>query len=878
MRSLILLLIAALSIDAATLISKDTGNWTTAGTWAPVSAVASAALDSEAGSTATTTSYVYSSTFTPAATAMDAIAIKIASRSGSPTGTFSVVFANNTTPGTRECTVTVNVSDIHASAANAWHVFKCASTVTPNGTDVYKVGVLSSTASQVTVYRDATAGNWSRLIRLTSAASAPAAGDQLIVAGEFTGAGTSNSYTVTMNETNYATVYGAASMVQSVSVTDKATLAYGTTAATAYRLKVAGIVQVNAGGTFTMGDPDGTSIPSDSTGYLGFSAATNVDGGLVVKNGATWKASTAASNKASTLLTANAAAGATSLTVGDTTGWETTDTVCIASTTRTNTEAECRAISTIGGSTSITVSALTNAHSGTSPTQAEVINTTRRIKIEGTSAALGAYVYMDATATVKLRNVQFSFMGSATATKRGVEAATTTGSMDVQYCAFTDASTASTSAQMFSFLGTSGQTTSTAIYSNNVIWLSSIVVPLAASSTSGSYTITDVTYISSVNATLAISDWSGVNQRFTAAGSTLSFNDSNVSVNNCIGTASDFTGHSSSGSGVSIAQTCGGSITGTIKAWRNGTAGVVSSTLYGTVTVSNITSFGNAQTSLQLQGANSLIVNSCSMGSDATFTEPYAVNNQAWMGMVTLNNCSMDSPAVHTNTLIGVSNNNVPGMHGGNITVVNGSFSISAIAMQNAMSPATGAATFLNFNNVAGDNRQYQAYGVVRSDTTIYNAASPAIRLTPSSASNKMHSSLSGYGWTAAAASGTAITYSVRVRKSVVGDGAAYNGNQPRLIVRANYAAGITSDTVLATASGAAGSWETLSGTTATVSSDAVLEFYVDADGTAGWENLDTLSSTPSVDVKGTKFWRQYGPYGTTDAGSGGTRSYSFVQ
>jgi len=64
----------------ATLISKATGNWTAAGTWAPVSAASAAELDSEAGSTASTTSYVYSATFTLAASDVDAVAVKIASR------------------------------------------------------------------------------------------------------------------------------------------------------------------------------------------------------------------------------------------------------------------------------------------------------------------------------------------------------------------------------------------------------------------------------------------------------------------------------------------------------------------------------------------------------------------------------------------------------------------------------------------------------------------------------------------------------------------------------------------------------------------------------------------------------------------------------
>jgi hypothetical protein len=89
---------------------------------------------------------------------------------------------------------------------------------------------------------------------------------------------------------------------------------------------------------------------------------------------------------------------------------------------------------------------------------------------------------------------------------------------------------------------------------------------------------------------------------------------------------------------------------------------------------------------------------------------------------------------------------------------------------------------------------------------------------------------------------GGTITINVYVRKSVAGDGAAYNGNQPRLIVRKNLACGITSDTVLDTMTAAAGSWEQLTGTTAAVDADGALEFVVDCDGTTGWINVDDWS------------------------------------
>jgi hypothetical protein len=148
-------------------------------------------------------------------------------------------------------------------------------------------------------------------------------------------------------------------------------------------------------------------------------------------------------------------------------------------------------------------------------------------------------------------------------------------------------------------------------------------------------------------------------------------------------------------------------------------------------------------------------------------------------------------------------------------------------------------------NQVAGDHRMYFKYGIVQTDTVIYNTASPSMRLTPSNATNKLESAPRH---SSAAAripvnNGGSVTISVYVRKSVVGDGAAYNGNQPRLILLKNTALGISADTVIDTAAAAAGTWEQLTGTTATVTDDGVLEFIVDCDGTAGWVNVDDWSA-----------------------------------
>jgi len=93
--------------------------------------------------------------------------------------------------------------------------------------------------------------------------------------------------------------------------------------------------------------------------------------------------------------------------------------------------------------------------------------------------------------------------------------------------------------------------------------------------------------------------------------------------------------------------------------------------------------------------------------------------------------------------------------------------------------------------------------------------------------------------------SGQACTPVVYVRESEAGDGAAYNGSRVDLYVKANYNLGITSDTLLATATAASdGAFEQLTGTTATVTDAGVLEFYVVCNGTMGWINIDDFTAT----------------------------------
>lgn len=81
--------------------------------------------------------------------------------------------------------------------------------------------------------------------------------------------------------------------------------------------------------------------------------------------------------------------------------------------------------------------------------------------------------------------------------------------------------------------------------------------------------------------------------------------------------------------------------------------------------------------------------------------------------------------------------------------------------------------------------------------------------------------------------------------KTFLKNGTAYDGAQPRLILKSNPSAGssFNTDVICATASAAAGTWETLSYTTPVVTDNVGLEFYVDCSGNNGWVNVDTFVS-----------------------------------
>jgi hypothetical protein len=397
----------------ATLIAYQDGDFTGATTFKALVGGTGSAQETITASTNTTTAYVSSSAFTVTNTHVIE-GVMVHCRRLNTTGTVSVALSDdNGVTATRE--VTVDASDLPDQ--NSWVFFKFGTTLTGDGGADYKVMVKGSSANNAVFFRDATAGNWARLLRRDSTATI-ATTDVVYISGERTGAGSVTSVTVTMDQTA-TTSYGA------MNIGDAGTVSYGTSASTNYYLRLAGNLNVFGNGTLNIGT-SGTRIPSTSTATLEFNCSTNGQFGLFVLAGGIANIYGAEKANTKVLLTADANSGQAVITVEDTTGWAVSDEVAIAPTTRTINQAERRTVSTITSSTQATLNSnLSFAHQGTAPYQGEVINLTRNVKIRGTSTTLQSYVNCGATSSFTADNAEFFFLGSATASKRGIDSATT---------------------------------------------------------------------------------------------------------------------------------------------------------------------------------------------------------------------------------------------------------------------------------------------------------------------------------------------------------------------------------------------------------------------------------------------------------------------
>lgn len=871
------------------LAAVANGNLTSASTWALVDATTYS--NSESANTALTTSYVESSTTTPGAITVDGVGIKVASVNASPTGTISVHLAIAGVEVTNSA-VTVNITDLPQGALSAkadggWFFFKFTAPLLLVGATLYSVGVKTSVSSMVNLFSTTTT-NWSRYIRTTTT-QAPVATDDLIIAKEWTAATTGTARTVTMDSTS-TTEYGSspsaanAPITPAVSICLGGTLSYGTSASTNYVFRLNGDVVVYNGGTFNMGIAGGSEIPRTSTAVIEFHCVASGDYGLVARNKSTVSIAglsrTSGKNVTWCLLGADAAATSTALTTaagpGSTasaadTGWLSGDVLAIAATGRPGDDgknSESKTLNVDATATTLTTTAgLTNAKSGTSPTQGEIINLTRNVKFRSTAAAAGTFLGTNtsSTASIAITWCEFSALGGTTAGKRGIEVDTiSSGSFSLTYCCLHDCP------NFGIYLAPSTTALANVTVQHNTGYLLATnsgqgLVITTAATTSSNFIIDDNVFVRPTSYGMLLNDVTGTvtNNRIINVASGSYGIGINIGATNPFGTWSGNVIHSCSCDALQMASQ---GISGTMSndtIWRcGGSANVfnIQTSPYDLI-VSGLTMFGNLSFQIVATTGGKIQWKNCNFNGDTTFATTVGLVVDSWCDFI-FDNCLFSQVSgiltAHTSDFSIVGNNRHVRLVARNCKFLSSTLSSIVTSAVAALLSNDGYFSFEAIGQVAGAHGTVLRGGYLTIDTAIFNTSSSSQRLTPISTSVKLPSAPGGTdakGIKVPVTNGTTATVTVKYRTSLSTDsgGANYNGNNPRLIQRANPALGQNSDVLLATGSVVTdGAWRTLSASTSSPTDTGAFEIIVDCDGTAGWVNVDDWStSAGSVDPAG---------------------------
>lgn len=878
----------------AILANNSTGNFTTAGTWSLVDATSY--LNTESVSDDLDTVYRASQSFVPGAITIDGIGVKVSRTAGSPTDTLTVRLYNVTDAIEVEA-VTINVTDIpvqglDAQDSSGWLFMKFGSSQLLIAGKSYTVDAKVSVDNTVYLWRTSPTYNWARYLRTTTT-QAPVASDELIVTGEHVSAGSNSDFTVTMNNTT-TDIWGA------IEISHRGTLKYGITASTNYHLKVAGDVKVYSGGSLICGE-SGSEMPATSTAKLEFSCSSNVEFGLFAKINSTVTiygepktssallaadyggiGNTAASGDIITRVTGTSfltifsisdtinidgisytvqtvdsadqitlttdpgtktGVGwikpntVTGLTTDVSTGWLASDEIGIAPTLREYTEGEKKTLSVNAAGTALTLTTgLDWAKLGTAPQQSEVVNLTRNIKIFSASASNQSYVRLyDCVGDIN--NVEFYNLGSGTTNKRGVNIDTYTSyenTMNIDNCALHDFNSASsaglyvTSDDNF----TINDCVTYNIYGNHVY-----LDDNASVAGGTNWTLSNIIGISNVSAhIMSINSLGGTVQNLTAAGA----EDDGIWLDDTLlttgGTVDGITSHSNDDYGIRLSNiTSNPRVTiDNLTAYNNDLTGIIIANCFN-IDIDTIDMFGNLTYNFQWSGSSGgVTIKNITDNAGGVLKCPRGMYVGGDISDVYVDDSTFGATTTHATSDLYIPLNTKPGMVFRNCSLD----SATPLEGSTNMTPDTKLG-FSDWQQVSGDHRTYTRDGLMTRDTVVYKSSSPSTRIEPNT-SAKLTSGLKKF----AVLSGQTLTVELYIRKSVVGDGAEYNGAQPRVILLADPAMGIAADTVLATAAAANGVWELVSGTTPAIASNGVYKIYVDCDGTAGWVNLDDWGTT----------------------------------
>ena len=473
------------------------------------------------------------------------------------------------------------------------------------------------------------------------------------------------------------------------------------------------------------------------------------------------------------------------------------------------------------------------AHSGTAPFAAKIVNQTRNVKFLGVSQLNTCFIdnYSD---SANIQYVEFAFIGSGNVNRKGLDNYSAVGTA-IDSCSFHDAGNGANFITAASNNHNNIVVTNCGFFSNNGLGVATYSIVTSSTngmsvnncvSISGStaFYVNGDTKVSTTNL-WAYGAGNGYYHVTNPASATAPWAINNLYAN------SNSIGFNFAVSGISTLDTT----IYNLSAYRNVSYGFQNNSM-SDVSCNNWTAIGNTTAGMIIGGnKDTVYFNNLNLQGGTTLTQIIGLY---------INGISTKKMYILSSTLGTITPHSVGDISGQStisdvdISLINTTLGSTnkIVGIQNFESNARIGQQ--NTSGVLNANTTSKAYGILSYDTVIYNSSPVSMRMTPNNATFKLRTNAYMVG----VASGNTAIISVKVRKSVAGDGVAYNGNQPRLILLQNLAAGATyaTDIVAVTASGAAGTWETLTYTLPTsVSASTGLEFYLDCDGTAGWVNID---------------------------------------
>ncbi len=823
-------------------------------------------LNSESYNTTVTTSFVASSTFTPGAITVEGVMVKL-NYILSSTGTITVELYNSTAESSvAGATLTVNVSElpqqlINTTGCHGFVYFKFAAPVLLLAATLYSVRVRTSSSSTVSLA--GVSSNWTRCL-VTSTTAAPAASDNLFICAPYITTTAPSVITCTFNNT-------AATSFGSLELGAYGKMVLENNASTAYLLKIAsgGLIILGLNSIMEMGT-SANRVQSTSSIRIDLPCASNGANGIQNRHLSTFTMYGTQRTRLAKLA-ADSAAGATSLTTNISTGWKNGDLIAFANTIRSASPSftERKALTADASGTTLTISAMSQAKLGSGLVICDIGNLTSNAQIYGTSAALNFYFQSGTNALgispkLDIDNVEMRYVGGGVSERLGIQIFNHDASFTTNFtnCAIHEGTNR--------LISLGGNLTNLNMQ-NNVLWGATYGFFTGInSSTAG-------TRVFSNNLILA-QTYRGIwmNPQIST--------DSLVISNNII-------------SGVSGGYGIEFNLADNTTCLSNNTAyGCGNSGLFGVIyrsRITNMNSYISNYYSTSIKGYDSiwdggLIFGGlyCNIGIDAGYNMTYkSLSIQSYTAYSTadafgvnaggvreqyVDNCLIGTVTAHSKTVESLTT--VFDITLRNCTIGDSTY----ISLGHCVTNGTKV-SFQRLNGTAASNRCYKQMGYSINDTTIFDSSPSSQRLVPSTTSLiKLWSTI----FRVPVASGTTTTVSVKVRKSVVGDGTAYNGNQPRLILKANtsaHSSAYNNDIICATATIASdGAWETLSYTLPSAVTDNVgMEFYVDCDGTTGWVNVDDFVSNNNNSI--TYYMNGEPISDITSTSSGGETSYIFL-